>query len=517
MRKWIIILASLLCVAGLATVLMIRLYVPKLKQTAREQAQAYLSNHFESTVSFSDFYVSLYPTVHLTVDDVVLRHHGRTDIPPLVQVKEASVDASLSGLLRGRAEITNATLVGLQIYLPPRAPGGPPLIHGTDQDLAAKYPVVIREVHADDARLVMLRYQSDKPPNEWDIQHLTLHDFSFDRPAAFHAVLTNPKPRGEIDCDGSFGPWKADNPRETPVSAKYVFAHADLGTLKGLRGIMTSTGKFSGPLDYLAVQGVTDTPDFALSISGHPVGLHTDFNATVDGGNGNTTLNTVTAKFRHTTIVARGEIVDAYPKVKGRTVALDAFSDNARIEDLMLLAVKSDQPLMTGSARLRTKILIPEEEDADIVQRLMLDGDFGIGGAQFTNSSVQDKVDALSRRGQGQPKATDISGELSDLQGRFHMESGTIRFSDLTFGVEGASISLAGTYDMNNGQIDFRGKLRTQAKLSQTVTGWKSVVLKPFDGFFKGKNGGAEIPIKITGTREHPTYGTDFGDKDNKK
>ena len=102
----------------------------------------------------------------------------------------------------------------------------------------------------------------------------------------------------------------------------------------------------------------------------------------------------------------------------------------------------------------------------------------------------QGKIDSLSRRGQGQPKALDISGELSDLQGSFHMENETIRFPDLTFVVEGATIALSGTYNMDGGQIDFRGKLRTQAKLSQTVTGWKSVVLKPFDPFFKGKDGG---------------------------
>jgi hypothetical protein len=52
--------------------------------------------------------------------------------------------------------------------------------------------------------------------------------------------------------------------------------------------------------------------------------------------------------------------------------------------------------------------------------------------------------------------------------------------------------------------------LRLQAKLSQTMTGWKSVMLKPFNGFFAGKHGGTEVPIKITGTRENPSFGLDF-------
>ena len=211
---------------------------------------------------------------------------------------------------------------------------------------------MIRELRADDALLTVLRYESDKPPNQWAIHHLSLYNLSFDRPAPFHAVLYNPKPRGEIDCEGSFGPWQADEPRETPISAQYKFAHADFGTLKGILGILSSTGQFSGPLDYLAVTGVTDTPDFALHISGHPMALHTDFSATVDGTNGDTILNSVTARFLHTTLVTHGKIVDVYPRVKGRTIALDAFADNARIEDFLVLAVKADKPIMTGSARL---------------------------------------------------------------------------------------------------------------------------------------------------------------------
>ncbi|MFZ0787502.1 MAG: hypothetical protein WAM67_17070, partial [Candidatus Acidiferrales bacterium] len=59
--------------------------------------------------------------------------------------------------------------------------------------------------------------------------------------------------------------------------------------------------------------------------------------------------------------------------------------------------------------------------------------------------------------------------------------------------------------------------LRLEAKLSQTLTGWKSVVLKPFNHFFEGKDGGTEIPIKITGTRDHPSFGPDFHDKANTK
>jgi AsmA-like C-terminal region len=481
---------------------------------AESQLRNYLQGHFKSSVEFSDVHVDLYPGVRVIVDGLVLRHQGRTDIPPLIQVTKASVDSDFMTLVGRHHVIKRVTLEGLQIHTPPRTPGGPPMFHGTDTNLAEKFPVVIEEIDANDALVVLLRKPADagKPPNEFPIHQLVMHDFSFDRPAAFHALLTNPKPKGEIHCDGEFGPWRADEPSETPVSGKYTFYDADLGTLKGLRGILSSVGNFSGPLDYLDVNGETDTPDFALRTSGHPMALHTDYKAIVDGTNGNTVLTNVVAKFLHTTLVAHGEIVDVRKDIKSRTIVLDAVSTDARIEDLLTLAVKSDKPSMTGSARLTAKILIPES-DEDMIERLQVDGQFGFGAVHFTSSGVQGKVDSLSRKGQGKPKDLDIIDEMSDLKGRFKLQNAVVTFSDLTFAVEGASVALAGTYNIDSSQMDFRGKLRMDAKLSQATTGWKSVVLKPFDHFFKGPNGGSEIPIKITGTRDHPTFGADFHDK----
>jgi len=49
--------------------------------------------------------------------------------------------------------------------------------------------------------------------------------------------------------------------------------------------------------------------------------------------------------------------------------------------------------------------------------------------------------------------------------------------------------------------------LDMQAELSQTTKGIKSFLLKALDPFFKKKHAGAVVPIKITGTYGHPSYG----------
>ena len=378
-------------------------------------------------MQFSSVHITLFPRVQVIVEGLVLRHHDRMDIPPLIEIRKMIVDAGLLALFGKRHEISRVRLEGLQIHTPPRIPGGRAMIHGTTADLAQEYPVVVDEIDADDALLVLLRKPSDagKPPNQFVIHRLVMGGFSFDHAAAFHAILVNPKPRGEIRCDGQFGPWQAEEPSETPVSANYTFTNADLGTVKGITGILSSVGHFAGPLNYLTVEGETDTPDFALRTAAHPMALHTDFKAIVDGTNGNTVLNSVIAKFLHTTLVTHGAVVDVYPRAKGRTIALDAVSTEARIEDLLSLAVKADKPIMTGAATLNAKIVIPEA-DEDLIERLQLDGQFGLARVHFTNSGVQAKIDSLSRRGQGKPKDLNLTNELSNLRGRFRMNKATL-------------------------------------------------------------------------------------------
>jgi hypothetical protein len=518
MRKLCISVAVAFLVVVIGTVFTLYAVAPSLRAIARKRTEAYLERKFESSVQFSDFAVSLYPHVRLVVSSVVLRHEGRTDIPPLIEVRLITLEAGLSSLVSRHPRVSSVRLDGLRINMPPRRQDGKPRLHGTQANLAEQYPVFIHRLRADDALVVLLRKESDrgKPPREFAIHHLEVSDFDFANPASFHALLTNPVPRGDIDCDGRFGPWEAADPRRTPVDARYTFRNADMGTLKGLSGTLSSDGRFKGPLDYLEVEGNTDVPDFALRTSDHPMALHTDFSAIVDGTNGDTILTKVVAKFRHTTLVTKGEVVDRNREVKGRTILMDTISQSARIDDLLLLAVKSSPPAMAGSARLKAKIALPEGT-GDLIERLQIDGQFGVGQAQFSSESIQGKIDSLSRRGQGQPNATGLGTALSELQGAFRVDKGLVTFSRLRFAVPGAAVVLAGNYALDTGQMNFRGKLKLQAQLSQTTTGVKSFFLRALNPFFNAKDAGTVLPIKITGTKDSPVFGLDFHDKANRE
>lgn len=511
LRVWVISIVAVLVVGVVVTVFAV---APTLHRMARKRTEDYLQQRFESSIQFGSFDVSVYPRIHVVINGLTMHHRGRTDIPPLIQIGAINIYATFGSLFSARPVISRVTLDGLRINIPPRQSGAAPVLHGTNVDLSKKFPVVIEQITAQAAVITILR-RDTKPPKEFAVHELQMHNFDFTNPASFHALLTNPVPRGQIHCDGQFGPWQADDPIQTPVSANYTFSDADMGTLKGLQGILSSQGHFAGPLDYLNVEGTTDIPNFALRTSDHPVALHSDFKAVVDGTNGDTYLDRVVARFGRSTLVTHGEVVDEYKNKKGRTIVMDTVSAGARIEDLLLLAVKANPPVMTGGATLQAKILIPEG-NADLIDRLRIDGQFGLSAAEFSSNSVQGKIDSLSRRAQGKPKDLDLTAN-SDLRGAFKMDNSEVSFSRLSFSVPGADISLVGNYSMDSGQLDFHGKLAMQAKLSQTVTGPKSFFLKAVDPFFKGKNGeGTSLPIKIAGTKDHPSFGLDLHDKNNK-
>jgi hypothetical protein len=188
----------------------------------------------------------------------------------------------------------------------------------------------------------------------------------------------------------------------------------------------------------------------------------------------------------------------------GKTVSLDVKVLNARLEDLLRLAVPG-QSAMTGAVSFHSKIAIPPGEQA-VAEKIRMDGQFEVGSALFSNSSAQEKVDDLSKRGRGHPQDQDQT-VTSDFRGHFHLDNGVVTFQKLGFKVPGVSVILDGTYGLENATLDFQGKAQLESKLSQATTGFKSFLLKAADPFFKKGNVGAVLPIKITGTPSSPSFG----------
>jgi hypothetical protein len=79
-----------------------------------------------------------------------------------------------------------------------------------------------------------------------------------------------------------------------------------------------------------------------------------------------------------------------------------------------------------------------------------------------------------------------------------------LRFSRVRFGVRGALVQLNGYYVLRGGALDFQGSVRLDARASQTMTGWKSLLARVVDPLLSKDGAGTVLPIKITGTARQP-------------
>jgi hypothetical protein len=201
-----------------------------------------LEEHFRSKVELADLHVKVLPRFEVTGHNLTLRYHGRNDVPPLIQIASFSFFGKLPSLFRPVTHIPLLYLQDLQITIPPRDPTASESREPKPSFTQKVSNVVIDRVVCEHAIIRVLPRQSAKALLDWDIHNLILTSASTSQPLQFHGSLTNRKPIGEIHTHGQFGPWNADDPGSTPVTGEYQFTNADLTSLPGIGGVLSSSG-----------------------------------------------------------------------------------------------------------------------------------------------------------------------------------------------------------------------------------------------------------------------------------
>src|ERR1700722_9799820 len=495
----------------------IRMVISRAEPIMRARIISTLQNRFKSNVELASFHVSVANGIEVSGGG--LKIFGTTDPNPyapgvqaLIGIQEFRFQTALRNLFRSPMHVDTVYVKGLELNIPPKGNRGDMT---NMRSKTGKMTIFVDKFVCQDTKLVINTTKPGKPPLEFAISDLKMKDIGPGQPMQFNATLVNPKPVGDIQSHGLFGPWQPDNPRDTPVQGDYSFTNADLSTIQGIGGIVSSTGQYSGTLSDINVHGTTDTPDFRIATSGHPVPLHSEFHATVDGTSGDTYLRPVNASFLHSAVTAKGSVVRVN-EPKGHDIELDVVLDHAQIEDLLKLGVRTDPPIMNGPVEMTARLSLPPGA-ADVTDRLKLAGTFHVQQAHFTNPKVQDKLDSLSLRSRGKPKEAKENTQENvpvDLRGTFALRDGLLSFSYLHFLIPGTHVDMTGTYGLDGKTFDFTGMARLDATVSQMTTGWKSLLLKPVDPFFRKNGVGTEVPIKITGTQSEPHFGLDFHHKD---
>jgi hypothetical protein len=499
----------------------------------REQAVQYLQKRFDSDVEMAALRVRL-PRVspvklvlrkgrggiaRVEGAGIVLRQRGRTDAPPLLRVQRFSFEVDLGTLFDEQKTVSRVALHGVEVNIPPPgqrpkmnagAPSPPP--DSTAQAEQARKATILKEVLLENSSLVILPRDPSKTPMRFELHRVKLESAGVGVAMKYDAELTNAKPPGRIHSRGSFGPWAAGEPGNTPLAGSYTFDKADLGVFAGIAGILHSTGSFEGTLDQISARGEASVPDFRLKSAGNRVPLFTRFEVLVDGTNGNTVLKPVSATLGSTRFTTSGGII-RHEEDTRRTIQLSVSMPDGQLGDLLRLAVKG-APFMKGRIEMNTKVAIPPLS-GKVREKLILDGNFEVSDGTFLRSTIQDQIDNLSRRGQGKPGNNEIDEVVSNMAGNFRLEDEVLTFRSLSFGVPGAWVDLAGNYQLDNDLLDLRGSLRLKAKVSQTQAGWKRWALKPVDPIFSKNGAGTFVKIKVDGTSRKPHFGLDRGRNQN--
>ena len=500
----------LLIAAGLAALVILvaaaiasREFEPRVRQAIVSR----LSTSLESTVELGDIGLSFFP-LRLRAESLTVRHHGRVDVPPLLVIQ--SLVARLHLLDLWGPVIDRVAIDGMELNVPPRPGVGGPRLPMTRAHAGGGTPdVVIRHLTTTNTRIAVIPRESGKNPKVWDLSSLDVRNIATDAPASFTASVTNPVPAGNIDITGSLGPWQAGDPASTPLDGTYTFA-ADLGTIKGIEGHLDAKGEMDGVFDRITTHGATTTERFRIPrLNAGSLLLKTRYEAVVDGTKGDVELTGVEIQLGRSVLHAQG-VVEGTKGIKGKRVTLKVTSDAVDLADLLTFVTSTTPPAAHGALVLDTAFDLPRG-DGDVLDRLALAGSFRADHLGFTSPETQQQIDTLSRSGQGRPTDASIGDVASRVGGAFVLANGVLTFKNLAFDVPGASIRMTGTYALERRAMNLSGQVRLVASASQTQTGFKSWVLKPFDPLFRNKGAGTLIAIHVRGTADKPDIGLDVG------
>lgn len=502
--KWVFLSVAIATIVfGTIVTIVLRRMRPVLKARVIET----LSTAFDSRVELDDFNVS-------TVDGLAVSGKGLRIFPPddvvaaganypLLALGSFTFHVNIPGFFADPIHVGTVHVSQMKIEIPPKSMRA----QGKRKKTIGRIRIVVDKIVFDDSKLIIEPSKPDKDAREFDLKHIEMRDVGPSMPWLYDAMLVNSVPVGDIHATGTFGPWVNESPGDSAVTGHYTFEHANLDTIKGIGGMLSSVGDFKGQLNRIEVDGTTDTPDFSLDTANSPMPLHTRFHAIVDGTSGDTYLDPVRARLGTSDFTCNGAVINV--KGKGHIIDLETDVPQGHVQDFLGLAVAVKPAMMTGQLQMKAHLRIDPGEES-VSQKMKLRGQFTLSAIHFTNPAIEDKIDMLSLRTSGHPReakpgAPDVH---SKIVGAFAMADGKVRFSKLSYALPGAKVELTGVYSLKGQQVDFSGDVRTDARLSQMVAKrWKSWLLKPVDPFFAKDGAGAVIPIKITGPQSAPKFG----------
>jgi hypothetical protein len=417
---------------------------------------------------------------------------------PLARVRKLTCQGSWVAILTYTHRVSRIDLEGTHVYIPNKVP--PPIRKHPEE----KISTTVAELLANGTVLEIAPRDTGSQITRFDFPELVLTKLASDKPIGFHTLMHNRDLIGDLKAAGNIGPLRLRRIAETNVSGNFQLRNTDLSTHKVIAGILSADGQFSGTLGRAKVAGRADIPDFEVTRSRHSVKLTAEYNVLVNGTTGDITMESTEAQFLGSTLTARGSIAGPGDK----TISLDLDGRQARVEDVLRLFVKADQPPLDGELTLHAHVVLPPRQEP-FLKKVELEGDFAIVDGAFTRSATEEKIAELSARARSDRRAKSKAAHPPvsvEIKSQVRLQEGIATLSQAFFSVPGAVTKGGGTYNLSNEAIDLNGKLAMDATVSKAAGGIRSILLLPVDPFFKKDGAGAVLPVHMRGTYSLPIF-----------
>ena len=468
-----------------------------------------LEDDFGSEVTITRYHRTYYPHPGFVAMGVRLHRRSAPHAPDLGYAESMVVQGTWAHLFTLQRRVERVEVAGLHITIPTAgsramAEDFPP---GSGSDFTGPETRIDQFIVHD---AVLEIEGKDGGSLLFPIHQLTLHRLEKDQPLTYAVAMRNPKPSGEIHASGSFGPLSPRDISSTPVSGEFEFTGVRLADVGGIRGMLTSSGSFRGPLGAIEAKAMAHVPDFAVS-QGRTTPMDGSIECTVDGLHGDLEIRAIEVKTGATTIRATGTIAGT-----PNATNLDIDVRHGRAEDLLRPFIHDDVPI-EGAVWLKAHAyLAPAGNGQEFLRRLHVVGSFDVPAEKLTDSKTEKSLTDFSHRAEVHKQAESVGTSdnrdvLSSVHGPARIEGGVASSKNIYFSIPGADATLRGTFNFEDKSTHMVGDLRMQTDISHTATGFKSFLLKPLAPFFKKKHAGAVIPIAVLGSPGHYQVTQDLG------
>lgn len=484
-----------------------------------------LEQEFHSRVEVERYYRTYFPHPGFVADGVTFWRRGHAGEPPLAQVEHLHVVGTWSGLLFTPHTLYQIWVRGARVRVVLKehdkpAPKGSEKPGGNSTQSAGAQTsanagssstkpgsrtgkqkrlqdnLSFETIVADGATLDLLR--PGKPPLHFVFETLQIHNVHAGEPLTFFTRARLPGLRALVAANGTLGPLRPGHYAETPLDGGFSVAGIDLRRLSPLWGTASASGRYSGRVDQIAVEGKVAIPNFRVG-EAHVERIDAAYSAMVKVPWGEVDITSAKVQMAGSTILANATIAG-----KPKIARVEFAATDGNLERLLEVVEKST-PSVAGKVSFAAQAQFGNGSQP-FLKRLRLQGKVAVTDVTFVQDGTQQKMDAFSARA-SKRKSKDPVRVSAAAIGETTFRDGIAYFRDLRATLPGAKAQLAGTFNLLNTRVNMTGKVAMQQKLSKDVGGWKRLLLAPLNPFFRHGKEEAVVPIAVTGTAQNPKIG----------